>query len=908
MERGETSSSSSALEDPQSSAASCPVAMAYPSLMAPGPVPVVHHVLVESVENQLPERPVISSSMTCRVSLAIRQTFAAVHLLFKLLTTAITSILQGVAVVGLGATRGVFLLSPSSVLGSCLRCWPTPCSTASRWLPWSSLWRGRSSLQILPHSWRAERLGSQLAAHRTSFAGIMKTVFAILSYGNEFISCYVWILIVWLCGLLHLVCKPATQRCLKIRHCKQPIQPLRKASVSMSTFVEFMVFLACMLISCTVQSSRSHDVEWMRDIDDSFLRNKRMNFWVTFIICSLSRVFLRRTGNMLFARLHFTVSSCVLLCSQAVSMASPEAIAGNDRSQRRWKLKSGTRSRRPSHRQIKTLSWLAFVLCILSAIRNARGSFALKDNSIGGLFRTFDYQPVDIDLSLDEAFALLGIVMCWVWIVNRSLIKWLSTPIYVVCHYVHPPTLRYTLAGGCRKALVFPPSVSTHKCNSKKAPRGRQKKEVKTSYAMRSLTQVKRIHFEDFCIDWDKFYASERTDTMKNISREFIAVGRTCLEKVASELYMAGIVVFAATFATSCAACFAFVSLLALLSFQVDAALEDFVVNIIKPRYCSSRTSLPRSTQLRFPSLVLVLCSTALVCKGNICCHGLDSPMFWFWVFSKQHEQYAMPRNFFLDVDNRRVDASFAKHARIAGLIAVNTSSAQPDSRSSAENGPAQADSETLENSIEKVLTTVDVLQFENVCSVQAERPLGAAEYSEPRVRRKNQGSRQRMLQRRSHEIIASFTSHKRKMAKFFSILNNSSENQLPLCIKHKLAIAYHKLLSSQSLSTADQYVINRTFHQLSAGFFSIRFSPESAQSAAQPSFLELAHGGTINGEEADDMCIEEEGQFRDCDSFADPSTADTQHFDTDAQDTDKNVAEDVTENANEHFQSDVWP
>ena len=275
MERGETSSSSSALEDPQSSAASCPVAMAYPLLMAPGPVPVVHHVLVESVENQLPERPVISSSMTCRVSLAIRQTFAAVHLLFKLLTTAITSILQGVAVVGLGATRGVFLLSPSSVLGSCLRCWPTPCSTASRWLPWSSLWRGRSSLQILPHSWRAERLGSQLAAHRTSFAGIMKTVFAILSYGNEFISCYVWILIVWLCGLLHLVCKPATQRCLKIRHCKQPIQPLRKASVSMSTFVEFMMFLACMLISCTVQSSRSHDVEWMRDIDDSFLRNKR---------------------------------------------------------------------------------------------------------------------------------------------------------------------------------------------------------------------------------------------------------------------------------------------------------------------------------------------------------------------------------------------------------------------------------------------------------------------------------------------------------------------------------------------------------------------------------------------------------------------------------------------------------
>ena len=549
MERGETSSSSSALEDPQSSAASCPVAMAYPSLMAPGPVPVVHHVLVESVENQLPERPVISSSMTCRVSLAIRQTFAAVHLLFKLLTTAITSILQGVAVVGLGATRGVFLLSPSSVLGSCLRCWPTPCSTASRWLPWSSLWRGRSSLQILPHSWRAERLGSQLAAHRTSFAGIMKTVFAILSYGNEFISCYVWILIVWLCGLLHLVCKPATQRCLKTRHCKQPIQPLRKASVSMSTFVEFMMFLACMLISCTVQSSRSHDVEWMRDIDDSFLRNKRMNFWVTFIICSLSRVFLRRTGNMLFACLHFTVSSCVLLCSQAVSVASPEAIAGNDRSQRRWKLKSGTRSRRPSHRQIKTLSWLAFVLCILSAIRNARDSFALKDNSIGGLFRTFDYQPVDIDLSLDEAFVALISAAIWTWILCRNLVGLLAGWVYPFFAWLHPPTLRYTHAV----------SLSS------------REREILLHYS-RSLNPSSGIQtlgtgIQLSASDWESFYESTRSDETRNSRKRFFGIVTgvcTDILHFPFEFSLVIMMLFAASFAASCAACVAVASLLAL--------------------------------------------------------------------------------------------------------------------------------------------------------------------------------------------------------------------------------------------------------------------------------------------------------------------------------------------------------
>ena len=172
-------------------------------------------------------------------------------------------------------------------------------------------------------------------------------------------------------------------------------------------------------------------------------------------------------------------------------------------------------------------------------------------------------------------------------------------------------------------------------------------------------------------------------------------------------------------------------------------------------------------------------------------------------------------------------------------------------------------DSETFESSIEKALTTSEVIG--HTFSEKAETRLENAEHNEPRVvpqnvRRKNQGSRQRMLQRRNQEIIASFTSHKRKMKKFFNTLNTSTENRLPLRIKHKLDLAYHKMLSSPPLYPVDQSNINRTFHQLLAGLYSssLEFTATepyfhgSAQAAVQPSSLELDYGSSLN-EKIDD-------------------------------------------------------
>ena len=769
MERGETSSSSSALEDPQSSAASCPVAMAYPSLMAPGPVPVVHHVLVESVENQLPERPVISSSMTCRVSLAIRQTFAAVHLLFKLLTTAITSILQGVAVVGLGATRGVFLLSPSSVLGSCLRCWPTPCSTASRWLPWSSLWRGRSSLQILPHSWRAERLGSQLAAHRTSFAGIMKTVFAILSYGNEFISCYVWILIVWLCGLLDLVCKPATQRCLKIRHCTQPIQPLQKASVSISTFVEFMMFLACMLISCTVQSSRSHDVEWMRDIDDSFLRNKRMNFWVTFIICSLSRVFLRRTGNMLFA-CNICIFGFSMLCSasvsicraafQLISFALVLVSAALSRFCEESSLRGCPRLHRRRHRprllqqQLRRfcLLLLMFTLPAYLNIDKIVDMTKMSPKVVGGVFN----ESPRIIPPHDSLITNLGAV-CATASTLTLICRWIIGSLASVCWWIFslisPPTLRYTVA--------IKESKREYDIRLKHSATIYRRKEIDRLRSLHPRIKVYSfLNMKSFADrrerllvrrlvapvgGWEMFYASTRPDEMRNSSTRFIETVKVVgagIRKFPSEFYLVVMMLFATSVAASCATCSAAASLLALFSVQVDTALDSFVndLNDLMPKKTSSRPSACHD-KLRIPFFAWILCTVAICLGINLHLHGIDSPVVWDWVARRRVERH----------EKVIVNVSFAQHAHCQQD--TEQPAFQPSVHMAAVNGTilgGSHDQNDAENEIDNSLLQQSVLEAANEPKEsflqRKEKEASQNQHSVPQ--RRSQGSRRRYKER----------------------------------------------------------------------------------------------------------------------------------------------------------------
>ena len=94
---------------------------------------------------------------------------------------------------------------------------------------------------------------------------------------------------------------------------------------------------------------------------------------------------------------------------------------------------------------------------------------------------------------------------------------------------------------------------------------------------------------------------------------------------------------------------------------------------------------------------------------------------------------------------------------------------------------------------------------------------------------------------------------------------------QLSVIEKRQMRAIIRKRVYNEALSSSEK------------SFLSIlqkRFdSVQAFGRAAQPSALEPAARdvGTITGEEADDTCIEDEGQLWDCDSFADPSTADTQ-------------------------------
>ena len=83
--------------------------------------------------------------------------------------------------------------------------------------------------------------------------------------------------------------------------------------------------------------------------------------------------------------------------------------------------------------------------------------------------------------------------------------------------------------------------------------------------------------------------------------------------------------------------------------------------------------------------------------------------------------------------------------------------------------------------------------------------------------------------------------------------LLNAVSGAPPFNIQQKLGLAYHKMLSNQPLSSQDQFYINRTYHRLSAGLYLTHsVHTDSAQTAAQPSSLELDFGGSFN-EKMDD-------------------------------------------------------
>ena len=133
---------------------------------------------------------------------------------------------------------------------------------------------------------------------------------------------------------------------------------------------------------------------------------------------------------------------------------------------------------------------------------------------------------------------------------------------------------------------------------------------------------------------------------------------------------------FAASFAASCAACFAVASLLALFSVQVDTALNAFVNDRkdLLPNKTSSRPFACHE-KLRFPFLSWISCTVAIVVGVNLHLHGIDSPVVWDWVARRRVERY----------ENVYVNVSFAQHALCQQDI--EQPAFQPSAHIAAENG-----------------------------------------------------------------------------------------------------------------------------------------------------------------------------------------------------------------------------
>ena len=119
---------------------------------------------------------------------------------------------------------------------------------------------------------------------------------------------------------------------------------------------------------------------------------------------------------------------------------------------------------------------------------------------------------------------------------------------------------------------------------------------------------------------------------------------------------------------------------------------------------------------------------------------------------------------------------------------------------------------------------------------------------------------------------------------------------QLSLIEKRQMRAIIRKRVYGQTLSTSEK----RFLSILQTRFDSV----QSVVQAAVPSAPELraCDGGNLNGAEA--VLVEADqatDDVHDRDAFTDASDSDTtatQHFDTDAQNADENVAEHVAENA----------
>ena len=169
-----------------------------------------------------------------------------------------------------------------------------------------------------------------------------------------------------------------------------------------------------------------------------------------------------------------------------------------------------------------------------------------KAQLLGGYFndgRTM--HALHVDLLPIESFGALISAAIWTWILCRNLVGLLAGWVYPFLAWLHPPTLRYTHAV----------SLSS------------REREILLHYS-RSLNPSSGIQtlgtgIQLSASDWESFYESTCSDETRNSNKKFFGIVKcacTDILQFPAEFGLVIMMLFAASLAASCAACFAVAS------------------------------------------------------------------------------------------------------------------------------------------------------------------------------------------------------------------------------------------------------------------------------------------------------------------------------------------------------------
>ena len=428
--------------------------------------------------------------------------------------------------------------------------------------------------------------------------------------------------------------------------------------------------------------------------------------------------------------------------------------------------------------------WILLGLMCATLSPTSRGFEAEKMRRLQELSSNLHLGITDSTIcNWQELSALLGLVAISLRIMSYS-VEFLAGLSWQLCNHLHPPTLRYSLAGGRGNAIFYKRSHvkdtmsedKPHRENPDIFPymKAYSYHNMKSAQDQREKRIVRKIKFTNI----EAFYNS--ADTTTNSLHDFNYVKHRFTEQPS----VSGICMISEAISLAWIYCAVSVAALCAAVCQVWQAL-DFVAELI----------LNDQTDIN----PLHILKDTLASITATCMRSKDSLVVVALAQSK-------------------INVSFVQFAKLLSNPSEPSHTAEQEPLEKVSIDLQQTEEFTIGHGIAESEPPICRLH-----EATARTVLHSAENEVPQtLRRMRQGSRQRMMQRRFQETVKSFPSHKKQMKKFFNILATSNENQLPFNIQLKLGISYHKMLSNRTLSSQDQYYINRTSHLLSNGFYSI--------------------------------------------------------------------------------------